>query len=59
MLTYLGRKSITMGSCRSIVIDAILKTLATLLVPLSANITAMDDQEFHNDDVTGAKLIFN
>lgn len=47
-----------MGSCRSIVIDAILKTLATLLVPLSANITAMDDQEFHNDDVTGAKTDF-
>lgn len=34
-LTYLGRKSISMGTCRSIVIDAILKSIATLLVPLS------------------------
>ncbi|XP_053681780.1 baculoviral IAP repeat-containing protein 6 isoform X2 [Sabethes cyaneus] len=37
LLTYLGRKSISMGSCRSIVIDAILKSLATLLAPLSTN----------------------
>ncbi|XP_021713190.1 baculoviral IAP repeat-containing protein 6 isoform X2 [Aedes aegypti] len=37
LLTYLGRKSISMGSCRSIVIDAILKSLATLLAPLSQN----------------------
>ncbi|XP_058461839.1 baculoviral IAP repeat-containing protein 6 isoform X2 [Malaya genurostris] len=39
LLTYLGRKSISMGSCRSIVIDAILKSLATLLAPLSQNST--------------------
>ncbi|XP_055530487.1 baculoviral IAP repeat-containing protein 6 isoform X3 [Wyeomyia smithii] len=37
LLTYLGRKSISMGSCRSVVIDAILKSLATLLAPLSTN----------------------
>ncbi|XP_062534016.1 baculoviral IAP repeat-containing protein 6 isoform X2 [Armigeres subalbatus] len=37
LLTYLGRKSISMGSYRSIVIDAILKSLATLLAPLSQN----------------------
>ncbi|KAL9897854.1 dual E2 ubiquitin-conjugating enzyme/E3 ubiquitin-protein ligase BIRC6-like isoform 3-T4 [Glossina fuscipes fuscipes] len=35
MLTYLGRRSIAMGTCRSIVIDAILKTLAKLLAPIS------------------------
>ncbi|XP_037945587.1 baculoviral IAP repeat-containing protein 6-like isoform X2 [Teleopsis dalmanni] len=35
LLTYLGRRSIAMGSCRSIVIDAILKTLAKLLAPIS------------------------
>lgn len=35
LLTYLGRKSISMGTCRSIVIDAVLKTLAKLLAPLS------------------------
>ncbi|XP_055591797.1 baculoviral IAP repeat-containing protein 6-like isoform X1 [Uranotaenia lowii] len=39
LLTYLGRKSISMGSCRSIVIDGILKALATLLAPISANHT--------------------
>uniref|UniRef100_A0A1Q3FEM5 Dual E2 ubiquitin-conjugating enzyme/E3 ubiquitin-protein ligase BIRC6 n=1 Tax=Culex tarsalis TaxID=7177 RepID=A0A1Q3FEM5_CULTA len=37
LLTYLGRKSISMGSCRSIVIDAVLKSLATLLAPLAQN----------------------
>lgn len=37
LLTYLGRKSIAMGSCRANVIDAILKSLATLLAPLSQN----------------------
>ncbi|GAB0094178.1 Baculoviral IAP repeat-containing protein 6 [Sergentomyia squamirostris] len=37
LLTYLGRKSITMGSCRVTVIDAILKTLAKFLAPLSNN----------------------
>lgn len=45
-----------MGSCRTIVIDAILKTLATLLVPLST-ISSMD-QDYHNDDITGAKTDF-
>lgn len=35
MLTYLGRRSIAMGTCRSIVIDAILKSLAKLLAPIS------------------------
>lgn len=35
LLTYLGRKSITQGACRTIVIDAILKTIANLLAPLS------------------------
>lgn len=37
LLTYLGRRSISMGACRTIVIDAILKTLAKLLAPLSPN----------------------
>lgn len=37
LLTYLGRKSIYMGACRTIVIDAVLKTIATLLAPLSSN----------------------
>lgn len=36
-MTYLGRKSIYMGTCRTIVIDAILKTIATLLAPLSSS----------------------
>lgn len=40
-----------MGSCRIVVIDSILKTLATLLVPLSGSI---DD----NLDVTGSKTDF-
>lgn len=35
LLTYLGRKSIYQGACRTIVIDAILKTIANLLAPLS------------------------
>uniref|UniRef100_W8AIN7 Dual E2 ubiquitin-conjugating enzyme/E3 ubiquitin-protein ligase BIRC6 n=1 Tax=Ceratitis capitata TaxID=7213 RepID=W8AIN7_CERCA len=35
LLTYLGRRSIAMGTCRSIVIDAVLKTLAKLLAPIS------------------------
>ncbi|XP_075144573.1 BIR repeat containing ubiquitin-conjugating enzyme [Haematobia irritans] len=35
LLTYLGRRSISMGNCRSIVIDAILKTLAKQLAPIS------------------------
>ena len=35
LLTYLGRRSIGMGTCRSIVIDAVLKTLAKLLAPIS------------------------
>lgn len=35
LLTYLGRRSISMGNCRSIVIDAVLKTLAKLLAPIS------------------------
>jgi baculoviral IAP repeat-containing protein 6 len=37
LLTYLGRKSIYMGTCRTIVIDAILKTIASLLAPLSSS----------------------
>lgn len=40
-----------MGSCRIVVIDSILKTLATLLVPLSSSIT-------ENVDVTGSKTDF-
>lgn len=40
-----------MGSCRIVVIDAILKTLATLLVPLSSSIA-------ENLDVTGSKTDF-
>ncbi|XP_068153762.1 baculoviral IAP repeat-containing protein 6 isoform X3 [Drosophila tropicalis] len=35
LLTYLGRRSIAMGACRSIVIDAVLKTLVKLLAPIS------------------------
>lgn len=35
LLTYLGKKSIYQGACRTIVIDAILKTIANLLAPLS------------------------
>ncbi|KAM7359256.1 BIR repeat containing ubiquitin-conjugating enzyme isoform 2-T2 [Cochliomyia hominivorax] len=35
LLTYLGRRSISMGNCRSIVIDSVLKTLAKLLTPIS------------------------
>lgn len=60
LLTYLGRKSITMGMSRTTVIDAILKTLATLLVPLSPNTTAANhqQQQYHNDDITGAKTDF-
>lgn len=38
MLTYLGRRSIAMGTCRSIVIDAILKSLAKLLAPISSKV---------------------
>lgn len=40
-----------MGSCRIVVIDSILKTLATLLVPLSSSIA-------ENVDVTGSKTDF-
>lgn len=61
LLTYLGRKSITMGMSRTTVIDAILKTLATLLVPLSPNTTTPTNhqqQQYHNDDITGAKTDF-
>lgn len=35
LLTYLGRKSIQLNTCRTIVLDAILKTIANLLAPLS------------------------
>ncbi|XP_055696918.1 baculoviral IAP repeat-containing protein 6 isoform X3 [Phlebotomus papatasi] len=54
LLTYLGRKSITMGSCRVTVIDAILKTLAKFLAPLSNNFRMEfaggdDDQDGRND----------
>lgn len=31
----MGRRSIAMGTCRSVVIDSILKTLTKLLVPMS------------------------
>ncbi|KAG5670331.1 hypothetical protein PVAND_000606 [Polypedilum vanderplanki] len=37
LLTYLGKKSIQSATCRTIVIDSILKTVATLLAPLSNN----------------------
>lgn len=58
MLTFLGRKSIAMGPSRTTVIDSILKTLATLLVPLSQNASAMENQDYHNDDLTGSKTDF-
>ncbi|XP_054081324.1 baculoviral IAP repeat-containing protein 6 isoform X3 [Zeugodacus cucurbitae] len=52
LLTYLGRRSIAMGTCRSIVIDAVLKTLAKLLAPISpryqesqASATRIDDAD--------------
>ncbi|XP_067616443.1 baculoviral IAP repeat-containing protein 6 isoform X2 [Eurosta solidaginis] len=52
LLTYLGRRSIAMGTCRSIVIDAVLKTLAKLLTPISpryqesqAAATRIDDSD--------------
>ncbi|CAG9807884.1 unnamed protein product [Chironomus riparius] len=35
LLTYLGRKSIQLNTCRTIVLDSILKTVANLLAPLS------------------------
>lgn len=44
-----------MGSCRVVVIDSILKTLATLLVPLSSS---MNDPIGDNIDVTGSKTDF-
>lgn len=40
LLTYLGRKSISMGASRSRVIDAILKAIAELLVPISSSVDA-------------------
>ncbi|XP_059612083.1 baculoviral IAP repeat-containing protein 6 [Phlebotomus argentipes] len=53
LLTYLGRKSITMGSCRVTVIDAVLKTLAKFLAPLSSNFqmefSTEENQEGRND----------
>ena len=55
LLTYLGRKSIAMNPSRTTVIDAILKTLATLLVPLSEN---AENHNYHNDDLTGSKTDF-
>lgn len=42
-----------MGSCRVVVIDSILKTLSTLLVPLSSSIGENVDV-----DVTGSKTDF-
>lgn len=47
-----------MGPSRATVIDAILKTLATLLVPLSTNGSVAENQEYHNDDLTGSKTDF-
>lgn len=40
LLTYLGRKSISMGVSRTRVIDSILKAIAQLLVPLSTSVDA-------------------
>uniref|UniRef100_A0A336MXH4 CSON002646 protein n=1 Tax=Culicoides sonorensis TaxID=179676 RepID=A0A336MXH4_CULSO len=40
LLTYLGRKSISMGVSRTRVIDSILKAIAELLVPLSTSVDA-------------------
>lgn len=40
LLTYLGRKSISMGMSRTRVIDSILKAIAELLVPLSTSVNA-------------------
>ncbi|XP_055907013.1 baculoviral IAP repeat-containing protein 6 isoform X1 [Eupeodes corollae] len=48
LLTYLGRRSIAMGTCRSIVIDAILKTLAKLLAPISPRYQA-NESPLHMD----------
>lgn len=42
LLTYLGRKSIMLGTDRSLVIDHVLKTLAKYLIPLSKNAKAAD-----------------
>ncbi|XP_030370289.1 baculoviral IAP repeat-containing protein 6 isoform X2 [Scaptodrosophila lebanonensis] len=44
LLTYLGRRSIAMGTCRSIVIDAVLKTLARLLAPISPHYNIMPEE---------------
>lgn len=49
LLTYLGRKSISMGTCRTLLVDSILKAIAELLVPLSQNTTA---GLWHNTDLT-------
>ena len=37
LLTYLGRRSIAIGRSRTTVIDAILRSLATLLAPLATS----------------------
>ncbi|XP_017867101.1 PREDICTED: baculoviral IAP repeat-containing protein 6 isoform X7 [Drosophila arizonae] len=44
LLTYLGRRSIAMGACRSIVIDAVLKTLVKLLAPISPHYKFQSEQ---------------
>jgi len=44
LLTYLGRRSIAMGACRSIVIDAVLKTLVKLLAPISPHYKYQSEQ---------------
>ncbi|XP_015038690.2 baculoviral IAP repeat-containing protein 6 isoform X3 [Drosophila pseudoobscura] len=44
LLTYLGRRSIGMGACRSIVIDAVLKTLLKLLAPISPHYKFQSEQ---------------
>ncbi|XP_062126380.1 baculoviral IAP repeat-containing protein 6 isoform X3 [Drosophila sulfurigaster albostrigata] len=44
LFTYLGRRSIAMGACRSIVIDAVLKTLVKLLAPISPHYKFQSEQ---------------
>ncbi|XP_054725362.1 baculoviral IAP repeat-containing protein 6 isoform X3 [Anastrepha obliqua] len=54
LLTYLGRRSIAMGTCRSIVIDAVLKTLAKLLAPISPRYQESQMAASQMDDSDGS-----
>lgn len=56
LLTYLGRKSIAISSTRgAVVIDAILKTLATLLTSMRS--TTINEQNHYNN-IIGNKIDF-